>query len=125
MSDHDEQMIDRAVRAMGRALAAGFDYKAAMRAALNAAASTGCLREYSVTVRGVKLLVGFDADIDGGWVITTAAGTDICQLADDGGELFQAIDRATCAAMDRESDCDALDRIEERHAARRALAGGL
>ena len=98
MSAHDDQTIDRAVRAMGRALATGADHKSAMRAALNSAASTGCLREYTVTVRGVRLAVGFEADIEDGWVITTAAGTDISQLADDGGDeaamrLFRGVGR--------------------------------
>ena len=37
----------------------------------------------------------------------------------------ERIDRAVCAAMARESEREALDRIEERHAERRALAGVL
>lgn len=123
MSAHDDT-IDRAVRAMGRALAAGADHKAAMRAALTAAASTGCLREYSVTVDTVGLVVGFEADIEDGWVIGAAPGTDLSPLLAR-GELFERIDKAVCKAMERESARDALDRIEERHAERRELTGVL
>ena len=107
MSTHDEQTIDRAVRAMGRALAAGADHKAAMRAALNAAASTGCLREYSVTVDTVGLVAGFDADIEDGWVIVAPAGTDLAPLLAR-GELFERIDKAVIHEMER------MERIETK-----------
>jgi len=119
MSAHDEQTIDRAVRAMGRALAAGSDHKTAMRAALNAAASTGCLREYVVTVAGVKLTCGFGADIEDGWIITGAPGEDLAPMLTQ-SDLFAAIDRAVIRQMERETNREALDRIEERHELRRA-----
>ena len=68
MSAHQDQVIDRALRAMGRALSVGADHKVAMQAALTAAASTGCLNEYRIVIDGVVLTVGFEADIEDGWV---------------------------------------------------------
>ncbi len=124
MSTHDEQTIDRAVRAMGRALAAGADHKAAMRAALAAASTTGCLREYAVAVHGVELMCGFDADIEGAWVITVKPGTDLSELLLN-SDFAGRIDVAVVKQMERETDRDALDRIEERHALRRELAGAM
>ena len=121
MSAHQDQVIDRALRAMGRALSVGADHKTAMQAALTAAASTGCLNEYRIVVEGVALLVGFDGDIEDGWVICVEPGADLSGLTQDGGRLYQLIDRAVCAAMERETAREALDRIEERHAERRAL----
>ena len=123
MSAHRDQVIDRALRALGRALAAGADGKAAMQAALTAAASTGCLHEYRIVIDGVVLTVGFDADIEDGWVICAEPGADLSGLTQDGGPLFERIDRAVCADMEREMAREALDRIEERHAERRALEG--
>ena len=121
MSAHDDLTIDRALRAMGRALAKGADHKTAMRAALDAAASTGCLREYSVTVDTVSLVVGFDGDIEDGWIIQVAPGTDLSPMLSTDSAI-ERIDRAVCAAMARESEREVLDRIEERHAEMRALA---
>ncbi len=120
MSAHHDQVIDRALRALGRALAAGADHKAAMQAALTAAASTGCLHEYSVVVEGVRLTVGVDEDIEDGWVIKVDAGTDLAGLTQDGGRLYQLIDIAVIAKMKREAAHEAQDRIEERHADGRA-----
>lgn len=113
---HKDEVIDRALRAMGRALAAGADGKAAMQAALTAASSTGCLQEYSVVVDGVRLTVGFDGDIEDGWVICADPGADLSGLTQDGGRLYQLIDSAVVAQMKREAAHEAQDRIEERHA---------
>lgn len=120
MSAHHDQVIDRALRAMGRALAAGADHKAAMQAALTAASSTGCLREYSVVVEGVRLTVGVDEDIEDGWVICAEPGADLSGLTKDGGRLYQLIDSAVIAQMKREAAHEAQDRIEKRHADGRA-----
>ena len=117
---HKDEVIDRALRAMGRALAAGADGKSAMQAALTAAASTACLHEYSVVVDGVRLTVGFDGDIEDGWVIKVDAGTDLAGLTQDGGRLYQIIDSALIDKMKREAAHEARDRIEERHADLRA-----
>ena len=120
MSAHSDQVIDSALRAMGRALAAGADGKAAMQAALTAAASTGCMHEYRIVIDGVVLTVGFDGDIEDGWVICAEPGADLAGLTQDGGPLFERIDRAVFKAMERETEREALDRIEERHADLRA-----
>ena len=124
MSTNDEQTIDRAVRAMGRALAAGADHKAAMRAALAAASTTGCLREYAVAVHGVELMCGFDADIEDAWVITVQPGTDLSELLLN-SEFAGLIDVAVVKQMTGETGRDELERIEERHAERRELTGAL
>lgn len=120
----EEQTIDQAVRAMGRALAAGADHKAAMRAALKTIASTGCLNEFHIKLHGVDLVVGFAADIEDEWFIKVAPGVDLAPLLME-SNLAGAIDVLLVKAMKRETDRDALDRIEERHAELRELAGVL
>lgn len=94
----DDQTIDKAVRAFGRALSVGSDHKGAMRAALAAASGTGCVQECSVVVDGVRLHVGLGQDIEDGWVVTTDAGADISQMLT--GELFGRVDRAVVAAIE-------------------------
>jgi len=117
----DEQTIDLALRAMDRALASGRTKQAAMRAALASLASTGCPHEFDITLNGVDLSVGFDADIEDEWVIKAMPGADLSPLLME-SDLAGQIDVLLVKAMKREAASNAADAMADQHAARRALA---
>lgn len=118
MSVHDDEMIDRATKALGNALARGADIRSAMRSALAAAASTGCRHEHEVVIDQVGLMVGFGDDVEDGWVIQVEPGTDLAPLLAQ-GPLFSRIDRALEASISRGAARAAREETERRHDERR------
>jgi hypothetical protein len=116
----NEQTIDRATRALGHSLARGADMRTAMRAALAAAVSTGCLYEYPVVIDRVELTVGVGEDLEDGWAIVVEPGTDLAPLLTQ-GPMDGRIDRALTAAMDRSAARASREEVERRHDDARAL----
>jgi hypothetical protein len=123
-NEMDDETIDLALRAMDRALAAGNDMRAAMRAALAAVSSTGCRNEYDIRLNDVELSVGFSADIEDEWIITAAPGADLAPLLLE-SDLAGRIDVLVVVEMAREAARNAADALADQHAARRALSGVL
>lgn len=92
------EQVEIAIRAYGRALAAGQSGEAAMRAAFNSVFGLGgpCIKR--VTINGVDLVVSFDGDPEDGWSIMVQHGTDISALLSD--DQVAVIDRILPRAPD-------------------------
>jgi hypothetical protein len=118
-NEMDDETIDRALRAMDRALTAGRDMRSAMRAALLSVSSTGLRNEFAIELHGVELLVGFSADIEDEWIITAAPGADLAPLLLE-SDLAGRIDVLVVAEMAREAARNAADALADQHAAQRA-----
>ena len=93
-----DETIGHAIKAFGRALAAGQTQEAAMRAAFNSVFGMGGPNIKRVTLNGVDLVVGFDGEPEDGWAIMVQHGTDISALLSD--DQVAVIDRILPKAPD-------------------------
>ena len=85
------EQISNAIRAYGRALAAGQTQESAMRAAFNSVFGLGGPNIKRVTLNGVDLVVSFDGKPEDGWSVLVQHGTDIGPLLSD--DQVAVIDR--------------------------------
>ena len=92
------EQVEIAIRAYGRALAAGQSGEAAMRAAFNSVYGFGGPHIKRITLSGVDLVVSYDGEPEDGWAIMVQHGTDISALLSD--DQVAVIDRILPRAPD-------------------------
>ena len=92
------EQINQAIRAYGRALAAGQSGEAAMRAAFNSVFGMGGANIKRITLNGVDLVVSYDGEPEDGWSVLVQHGTDISAILSD--DQVAVIDRILPKAPD-------------------------
>ncbi len=97
-----DETIGHAIKAFGRALAAGQTQEAAMRAAFNSVFGLGGPSTKRVTLNGVDLVVSYDGEPEDGWVIMVQHGTDIAPLLSD--DQVAVIDRVLPSILEARID---------------------
>jgi hypothetical protein len=93
-----EETIGNAIKAYGRALAAGQTQESAMRAAFNSVFGLGGPNTKRIALNGVDLVVSFDGEPEDGWSVMVQHGTDIATLLSD--DHVAVIDRILPKAPD-------------------------